>query len=390
MRRELVLLGSTGSIGTQALEVIALFPDRFRVRALVAHSQVERLAEQARRFLPDQVILLNPAGQEALREALRGLPIRVTAGMEAAEEAAADPAADVVISALVGFAGLRPTLAALRSGKRVALANKESLVVAGHLIKHLQQRTGASLIPIDSEHSAILQCLAGERPESVEKLILTASGGPFRTYSAAQLERVTPEQALRHPNWAMGAKITIDSATLMNKGLEVIEAYWLFGLPAERIQVLVHPQSIVHSMIQFVDGSVKAQLGQPDMRLPIQYALTYPDRLPTLYPRLDWSQIQQLDFEPPDLVRFPALGLAYAALRRGGSAPAVLNAANEVAVNLFLSGRIGFTRIAALVEAALEALPWEADPDLQALEEIDRETRQWTLGAAGVSVPVES
>nr|BCX00643.1 MAG: 1-deoxy-D-xylulose 5-phosphate reductoisomerase [Bacteroidota bacterium] len=387
--RELVVLGSTGSIGTQTLEVVSHFPEKFRVRALVARRQVARLAEQARRFLPDSVVLLDPSGRQALEEALRGTPTGVYVGMEAAEAVASDPEADLVVSALVGFAGLRPTLAALRAGKRVALANKESLVVAGHLMRALEQSSGAQIVPVDSEHSAIFQCLQGEPRERIEKLILTASGGPFRTHSRAELERVTPDQALRHPNWSMGAKITIDSATLMNKGLEVIEAHWLFGIEPERIEVLVHPQSIVHSMIQFVDGSIKAQLSLPDMRLPIQYALTYPDRLQAPYPRLDWSRVRQLDFEPPDVERFPALRLAYRALDRGGSAPAVLNAANEVAVSLFLEGRIPFTRIPVLVEAAMESLPWEPEPDLETLEAIDRETRRWTLQRAGSSNPVQ-
>ena len=349
----LCILGSTGSIGTQTLEIVRLFPERFRVRALTAGSNAEVLIEQARAFRPACVALADATQVETVRQALRGTGIEVLEGEEGLCAVARRDDVDTVVAAVVGFAGLAPVLAAIRAGKTIALANKETLVVAGALVNEQVHRHGATLIPIDSEHSAIFQCLVGEAPERVESLILTASGGPFRTRPPDTFDAITPAEALDHPNWSMGAKITIDSATMMNKGLEVIEARWLFDVAADRIDVLVHPQSIIHSMVTFVDGSTKAQLGVPDMKVPIQYALSYPERWPAPHERLDWSTLHCLDFEVPDLETFPCLRLAYEALAVGGTAPAVLNAANEEAVRLFLEGDIRFTDIPRIIEGAL-------------------------------------
>ncbi|MDX1420714.1 MAG: 1-deoxy-D-xylulose-5-phosphate reductoisomerase [Rubricoccaceae bacterium] len=373
--RRLVVLGSTGSIGTQTLEIAALFPERLTVQALAAGSNWEALAAQARRFRPAAVCIADEAARAPLAEALAGTATRVLCGREGLCEVAAHEAADVVVAAIVGAAGLRPTLAAVEAGKTVALANKETLVVAGALVRARAAARGATLLPVDSEHSAIFQCLVGEDPADVEGLVLTASGGPFLRRPAEAFDAITPAEALAHPNWSMGAKVTIDSATLANKGLEVIEARWLFDLPPERIEVLVHPQSIVHSLVAFRDGSAKAQLGVPDMRVPIQYALTYPERWPAPHPRLDWRTLGTLDFEPPDLGRFPALGLAFEALRRGGTAPAVLNAANEAAVARFLEGRIPFPAIPRLIEAALDAADAAPADDLDALAAADAAAR---------------
>ena len=373
--RRLVVLGSTGSIGTQTLEIAALFPDLLAVKALAAGSNWRLLAAQARRHRPETVAIADPACRAPLEDALSGTGIRVLAGPEGLREVATLDDADVVLAAIVGVAGLLPTMAAIQAGKTVALANKETLVVAGALVKERAAACGATLVPVDSEHSAIFQCLVGEDPASVEKLILTASGGPFLRRPAALFDTITREEALAHPNWTMGAKVTVDSATLLNKGLEVIEARWLFDLAPERIEVLVHPQSVVHSLVTFCDGSAKAQLGVPDMRVPIQYALTYPDRWTAPHARVDWGALGSLDFEPPDLARFPSLGLAYEALRRGGTAPAVLNAANEAAVALFLDGQIGFSDIPRLIEAALDAAAPAPPDDLDALMEADRAAR---------------
>jgi 1-deoxy-D-xylulose-5-phosphate reductoisomerase len=375
--RGLAVLGATGSIGRQTLEIARLYPDRFRVRALAAGSDWAALAEQARIFRPDLAVVADPAAGPALREALAGTNVRVACGPEALDEAATLDGADVVVAAVVGAAGVRPTLAAVSAGKTVALANKEALVVAGALVERAARASGAVVLPVDSEHSAIFQCLVGERLDAVERLVLTASGGPFRTRPAADFARISPEEALAHPNWSMGAKVTVDSATLMNKGLEVIEARWLFGIGPERIAVLVHPQSIVHSLVEFVDGSAKAQLGAPDMRVPIQYALTYPARWAAPHPRVDWAALGRLDFEAPDRARFPCLDLAFEALRRGGVAPAALNAANEVAVARFLRREVAFSDIPRLVEAALaraDGRPGDA-LDLDALAEADRAAR---------------
>ncbi|MEM1042008.1 MAG: 1-deoxy-D-xylulose-5-phosphate reductoisomerase [Bacteroidota bacterium] len=373
--RGLAILGSTGSIGTQTLEVVRLFPERFRVVALSAHTNADLLAEQARAFRPQFVALRDAARAPGLRDALAGTGVEVLTGDEGMEAVGRAGEADTVVSAVVGFAGMRPTLAAIRAGKRIALANKETLVVAGELVRDLAARHDTAVLPVDSEHSALFQCLVGEPPGSVETLTLTASGGPFRTRPAGTFEAITKAEALDHPNWDMGAKITIDSATLMNKGLEVIEARWMFDLGPEQIRVLVHPQSIIHSFVTFNDGSAKAQLGVPDMRVPIQYALSFPDRWPAPHPRIDWSDLARLDFEEPDLARFPCLRLAFDALDAGGTAPAVLNAANEVAVALFLEEQIGFTDIPRLVEAALEQAGTSRPDSLGALEAVDREAR---------------
>lgn len=354
--RGLCILGSTGSIGTQTLDIVRLFPERFRVRALTAGSNAEMLIQQARDFEPECVVLADASSIKEVEQALGDTPTEVLGGEEGLCAAATWDGVDTVVAAVVGFAGLAPVLAAVRTGATVALANKETLVVAGALVNEQARRHGATLIPVDSEHSAIFQCLVGEQPALVESLTLTASGGPFRERPRDTFDAVTPAEALDHPNWSMGAKITIDSATMMNKGLEVIEAHWLFDLEADHIEVLVHPQSIIHSMVTFVDGSTKAQLGVPDMKVPIQYALSYPDRWPASHERLDWSTLRSLDFEPPDLEKFPCLRLAYDALRAGGTAPAVLNAANEEAVRLFLDEHIRFTDIPRLLESALDGL----------------------------------
>jgi 1-deoxy-D-xylulose-5-phosphate reductoisomerase len=373
--RRVTVLGSTGSIGRQTLEVLRLFPDRFRVQALTCGSNIDLLVEQAREFQPSCVAVGNREHVDACRSRLADTDITVVAGPEGLSEAASQPA-DIVMAAIVGFAGLAPVLAAIETGATIALANKETMVVAGALVNEALEASGSTLIPVDSEHSAIFQCLAGETMRSVEEIILTASGGPFRERPAHTFADITCEEALDHPNWDMGAKITIDSATLMNKGLEVIEARWLFDLDPEEIRVLVHPQSIVHSMVAFSDGAIKAELGVPDMKVPIQYALTYPDRWPAPYERLDWTQIASLDFEPPDTDRFPCLRLAYDALKAGGTAPAVLNAANEVAVELFLDREISFPAIPEVIENTMQAVAGPAVSDLDELNAVDAEARE--------------
>jgi 1-deoxy-D-xylulose-5-phosphate reductoisomerase len=368
--RRLSILGSTGSVGEQALAVAEAFPERYRVVALAAGRNLAKLAAQVRRFRPELVSVADPASVPALREQLAGARVEIAAGAEGLEAVAAHPA-DLVLAALVGAVGLAPTLAAIRAGRDIALANKEVLVMAGALVLREARARGVTLLPVDSEHSAIFQALAGQRREDVARLVLTASGGPFRGWDAARIARASVEEALRHPNWEMGPKITIDSATLMNKGLEVIEARWLFEMLPERVDVIVHPQSIVHSLVEFVDGSVLAQLGLPDMRVPIAVALAYPERLPLELPRLDLAAIARLEFEVPDRKRFPCLDLAYAALRGGEAAPAVLNAANEVAVAAFLEGRIAFPAIAAANEAVLDAFAAQAGAaPLAALDEV--------------------
>jgi 1-deoxy-D-xylulose-5-phosphate reductoisomerase len=375
-QKGIAILGSTGSIGRSSLEVIARFPDRFAVRYLTAHRNLALLHEQIERVRPRGVVVLEEANAAAVRSHLNG-SVEVLSGEEGLREVVSRPDVDIVISALVGFAGLKPTLWGLESGKRVALANKETLVVGGELIMGLVRRRGLELLPVDSEHSAILQCLQGEEHRSVERLLLTASGGPFLRVPKEDFARLTPEQALNHPTWNMGSKITVDSATLMNKGLEVIEAHWLFGLPADAIDVVVHPQSIIHSMVEFTDGSVKAQMGAPDMKLPIQYALTYPERPASKYTRLEFTTLGSLTFLEPDLEKFRCLRLAYEALAMGGTAPAVLNAANEVAVGLFLERRIAFSAIPELIEAAMEAHTPRHVTALEDLVEVDRETREF-------------
>ena len=352
--RRLTILGSTGSVGEQALAVAEAFPERYPIAALAAGRNIEKLAQQVQRFRPVLVSVADATLAAALRERLGGSRVEIAVGAAGLEAVAQHPA-DLVVSALVGAVGLAPTLAAIRAGRDVALANKEVLVMAGALVMREARAHGVTLLPVDSEHSAIFQALAGQRREDVSRLILTASGGPFRTWDAARIARATVAEALRHPSWEMGPKITIDSATLMNKGLEVIEARWLFDMPPERVDVIVHPQSIVHSLVEFVDGSVLAQLGLPDMRVPIAVALAYPERLPLDLPRLDLAALARLEFEDPDRKRFPCLDLAYQALRSAEAAPAVLNAANEIAVAAFLAGRIAFPSIAAANAGVLEA-----------------------------------
>ncbi len=353
MRRRVAVLGSTGSIGTQTLDVLRAWDGLFEAVTLTANDNWRLLAEQVREFMPDSVVIARTEHLPALREALAGLPVKVYGGEDAVAQVASGGGVDVVVNAVVGFAGLSATAAALGAGKAVALANKESLVVAGEALIKLSAQNNAPIIPVDSEHSAIFQCLQGEA-SPVEKIILTASGGAFRDTPAAELHKMTPEQALKHPNWNMGRKVTIDSATMMNKGFEVMEARWLFGVGPERIEVLVHPQSIVHSMVEFADGAVMAQLGTPDMHLPIQYALTYPQRLPL---GGDRPRLTELTFREPDMTKYPCLNLAYKALEMGGNAGCMLNAANEAAVEAFLGGKIGFTDIARIVEYTMEHAP---------------------------------
>jgi len=380
----IAVLGSTGSIGVSTLDVVARHPDRFRAVALTAHRSVQRMAEQCRRFRPIYAVMADTAAAAELRSALAGMadPPEVLAGPAALEQVAAAPEVDYVMAAIVGAAGLMSTLAAARAGKRVLLANKEALVVGGATVMKAAADHGATLLPIDSEHNAIFQCLPVNHAEGlpqtgVERILLTASGGPFRDMPAEQLVDVTPDQACAHPNWSMGRKISVDSATMMNKGLEIIEACWLFDTTPDRIQVVVHPQSVIHSMVQYSDGSVLAQLGNPDMRTPIAHAMAWPERMASGVAPLDIFAIARLDFEPPAPERFPCLRLAYRAAAEGGTAPIVLNAANEVAVAAFLSGRIGFTAIAELVERTMDALPAEpADSDgLDQVLEIDARAR---------------
>ncbi len=374
--RPLCILGSTGSIGTQALDIVRLFPDRLRVSALSTNRNAELLVQQALEFRSRYVAVADATRAPFVERSLAGTGIRVLAGEKGIESLAASDDVEVVIAAISGVAGLKGVLAALKTGKTVALANKETLVVAGALARTIAAESRAELIPVDSEHSAIFQCLVGEPEGTVESITLTASGGPFRTRPVDSFGHITLEEALIHPNWSMGRKITIDSATMMNKGLEVIEAHWLFGLAANQIHVLVHPQSIIHSMVTFTDGSTKAQLGLPDMRLPIQYALSHPDRWAAAHERADYARLGRLDFEEPDLTRFPCLGLAYDALRTGGAAPAVLNAANESAVALFLEGRLRFVDIPIVVEHALEQVRRGSDASLEDLLEADRAARR--------------
>lgn len=350
MSKQIAILGSTGSIGVQALEVIAANRNLYEVNLMTANNQWEKLAEQARIFEPDAVVIANKEHYAKLKDALADLPVKVYAGSEAINQCVENPHIDIVLTALVGFSGLAPTIHAIKSNKTIALANKETLVVAGELINSLALQYRTPIIPVDSEHSAIFQCLVGEVGNDIEKILLTASGGPFRNTSLEQLVNVTKEDALHHPNWSMGAKITIDSASMMNKGFEVIEAKWLFDINIDRIKVLVHPQSVVHSMVQFEDGAIKAQLGVPDMKVPIQYAFSFPDRLKSNFERLDFTKYDTLTFEKPDMEKFRNLALAYHATRTGGSMPCILNAANEVVVNAFLHDRIGFLDMSDIIE----------------------------------------
>ena len=375
MTRKIAILGATGSIGKSTLDLIERSPDRFEVTTVTAATNVEALSEIVRRTGAKLAVVADESRYADLAELLVGTNCRAAAGEEALVEAAAADA-DLVIAAIVGCAGLRPVMGAVEAGRTVALANKEALVTAGALMTDAARSSSATLLPIDSEHNAIFQCLAGSRSADVSRLILTASGGPFRAASAETIGAATPAQAVAHPNWSMGAKISVDSATMMNKGLELIEAHYLFGLPSERIDILVHPQSIVHSMVEFVDGSVLAQLGSADMRIPIAYALAWPERMATPAQRLDLAAIARLDFEAPDFDRFPALRLAREALEAGGAAPVVLNAANEVAVAGFLAGRIGFPEISRLVQEALMASDYGAPRSIRDVQEIDRVTRE--------------
>jgi 1-deoxy-D-xylulose-5-phosphate reductoisomerase len=376
MPKRIALLGSTGSIGTQTLDVISKYPQEFVIEVLTAGNNIDLLIEQARKFKPDSVVIGNPVFYSRLKEALNDLPVKVYAGTEAIEQVVAGDNIDVVIVSLVGYSGLKPTLAAIRARKDIALANKETLVVAGHIISKAILRSGCRLIPVDSEHSAILQCLAGESGNPIEKITLTASGGPFLNYSYKKLKNVSPKDALRHPNWSMGNKITIDSASMMNKGLEVIEAKWLFDLDPQQIDVIIHPQSIIHSFVHFSDGSVKAQLGLPDMRIPILYALSYPDRFISDLPRLNLHDFNSFKFQSPDLKKFRNLALAYSALKEGGNMPCILNAANEVAVDAFLKAKISFLQMPDIVEYAMDNTEFFPDPEFESLELTDRAARK--------------
>ena len=373
--KQLAILGSTGSIGTQTLDVVRAHPNRYSVYALCAHRSIDKLVEQALEFKPEVVCIADESLYETLKARLSSLDIKIWAGSDAIAEMVTMPSIDIVVAAMVGYAGLRPTIEAIKAGKTIALANKETLVVAGEIICDLAVRHHAPILPVDSEHSAIFQSLVGEDSNEIEKILLTASGGPFRTFSLDQMRSVTAADALKHPNWDMGAKITIDSASMMNKGFEVIEAKWLFGVPVEKVQVLVHPQSIVHSAVQFTDGAIKAQLGAPDMRLPIQYALSFPERLTSDFPRADLFALKDLTFEQPDLARFPNLGLAYEAVRRGGNIPCVLNAANEVANLAFREGRCGFLQMSDIIASTMAKAVYIAKPTYDDYVKTDKEAR---------------
>ena len=377
--KQIAILGSTGSIGTQTLDVVRQHPEAFSVYALSAHRSIDLLIKQALEFNPAVVCIADETYYRPLCEALSDLPIRVLAGEKALAEMVTMPAIDVVVAAMVGYAGLRPTIEAIKAKKTIALANKETLVVAGEIIDRLAKRYKVDILPVDSEHSAIFQSLVGEDMTSVEKLLLTASGGPFRNFTLGQMQSVTAAEALRHPNWEMGAKITIDSASMMNKGFEVIEARWLFDIPVDKIQVLVHPQSVVHSAVQFVDGSVKAQLGTPDMRMPIQYALTYPERWMSDVARLDLFATQSLTFEEPDLKRFPNLALAYEAMNKGGNMPCVLNAANEVVNLAFREGKCGFMQMSNVIAQTMEKTMFITEPTYEDYVQTDKEARKIAL-----------
>lgn len=374
MKKQIAILGSTGSIGTQALQVIEEHPDLYEAYVLTANNRVELLIEQARKFRPEAVVIANEDKYPQLKEALSDLPVKVYAGMEAICQIVESGLIDIVLTAMVGYAGLRPTMNAIRAGKVIALANKETMVVAGELVNALASQYRTPILPVDSEHSAIFQCLEVNNP--LEKIILTASGGPFRTFTMEQLQKVTKEQALKHPNWSMGAKITVDSASMMNKGFEVIEAKWLFGLQPKQIEVVVHPQSVIHSMVEFEDGAVKAQLGVPDMRLPIQYAFSYPNRVRSSFDRLDFLKCNSLTFEAPDTQRFRNLALAYEALNQGGNMPCIVNAANEVVVAAFLKDQISFLGMSEVIEKSMQRVPFIQTPTYEDYVSTDAETRR--------------
>lgn len=376
MKKQIAILGSTGSIGTQALQVIEEHPDLYEAYVLTANNKVELLIQQARKFMPEAVVIANPQKYAELKEALKDLPIKVYAGEDALCQVVEAAPIDMVLTAMVGYAGLRPTMNAIKAGKVIALANKETLVVAGDLINKMANKYNTVILPVDSEHSAVFQCLSGEYNNKIEKVILTASGGPFRHFTMEQLATVTKEQALKHPNWKMGAKITIDSASMMNKGFEVIEAKWLFYVRPEQIEVVVHPQSVIHSMVQFEDGAVMAQLGMPDMRLPIQYAFSYPKRIHSSFERLDFTKMASLTFEKPDTERFRNLGLAYEALHRGGNMPCIVNAANEVVVAAFLHDRISFMGMSDVIEKAMQKATFVQNPTYDDYVQTDAEVRR--------------
>ena len=376
MKKRIAILGSTGSIGTQALEVIEKHSELYEAYVLTANNQVDKLIEQARKHKPEAVVIANEQHYPKLQEALADLPIKVYCGTEALCQVVAEDPVDIVLTALVGFAGLRPTISAIKAHKPIALANKETLVVAGELIDALAAENNVPILPVDSEHSAIFQCLVGELGNPIEKILLTASGGPFRKFTKEQLATVTKEQALKHPNWSMGAKITIDSASMMNKGFEVMEARWLFGVKPEQIEVLVHPQSIIHSAVQFEDGAIKAQLGMPDMRIPIQYAFSYPDRLHTDFPRIDFDLCTQLTFEHPDTEKFRNLALAFEAISKGGNMPCIINAANEIANAAFLHDEVSFLGMSDVIEQTMQKASFIHKPTFDDYMATDSEARE--------------
>lgn len=372
-KKKICILGSTGSIGSQALDVIEQHSDLYEAYVLTANNSVDKLIEQARKYHPEVVVIANEANYEKVKSSLSDMPIKVYAGADALCQVVEDENVDIVLASMVGFAGLKPTISAIKAGKVIALANKETLVVAGELIVKLATEHKVPILPVDSEHSAIFQCL--EPGNRIEKILLTCSGGPFRTFPVEKIKYVTKNDALAHPTWNMGAKITIDSATLMNKGFEVIEAKWLFGATPDQIQVVVHPQSVIHSMVQFEDGAVKAQLGMPDMRLPIQYAFSYPQRLKSSFDRVDFFQMNDLTFERPDTEKFRCLALAYEALRQGGNMPCIVNAANEIANRAFIEDRISFPQISEIIEKSMNSIPFSKDSELENYLATDHETR---------------
>jgi len=375
LKKKIAILGSTGSIGVQALEVIAKHPEKLQAEVLTARHNAALLIEQALAFNPNAVVIADDSLYEQVKRALASTNVKVYAGENALSSVLQMDSIDIVLTALVGYSGLKPTISAIQAGKEIALANKETLVVAGELITRLAREKGVNIYPVDSEHSAIFQCIVGEFHNKIEKIILTASGGPFRGKKRDELAAVTKAQALKHPNWTMGAKVTIDSATLMNKGLEVIEAKWLFGLTAEQVEVVVHPQSIIHSMVQFEDGSIKAQMGLPDMRLPIQFALSYPERFASDFPRFNFNNYPSLTFEKPDTETFRNLALAFEALKQAGNMPCVLNAANEIAVEAFLKDKVGFLGMTDIVEQCMTKMHYTPNPTLEDYVNTDKETR---------------
>lgn len=384
MKKRVAILGSTGSIGTQALDILSRYPKQYEIKALAAYKSFDLLTKQIEEYSPDRVVLIDEEKANELRYRVDS-KTEIDSGMEALIELAASEDIDIVLIAIVGIAGLKPTIAALKAGKTVALANKEVLVAGGEIVMSLADKTGAKILPVDSEHSAIYQCLQGcKNINEVNKIYLTASGGPFRGYKRDELKRVAPEDALKHPNWSMGKKITIDSATLMNKGLEVIEAKWLFNLSVDQIDVVIHPQSIIHSMVEFIDGAILAQMGTPDMRIPILYAFTYPERYATNVKRLNLLEMGKLTFEEPDVENFPCLSLAYKAIRIGGTMPAVLNAANEIAVDMFLKGQISFLEIPLIIEKAMKSHQVIENPDIDDILRADSEVRDLLTEKGGV------